>query len=429
MISIRQAVAEDREAIFDFIRTAYAGREQYKIPYRWYWQFVDNPYAAPNGLPVWIALHNGRIVGQTAAMPEPVKLGPCETTAGWSVDTFVLPDYRRRGLGRELQKLNQESHPVFLSLKMSEHNARIKAELGAAELSPVYMMKLCLGTDGADLCKRIRRRSPVLGACLSRTGLAPAMASALSASARRQWQGTVEQFQGEGEGDEVEIREVFSFNHEFTELWQHAAHNYDLAVNRTATYLQWKYDERPHVEYRRFIARREGQLCGYVILRCGTPPEPNLGIIDDLVAAGQSEAVLQILAVFAVEFFRQHNIGEIRVAASDERYIHALGGLGFRVMRKLTPMCHVADRGAGKLWEQRHRLAALPSSPVADGPTTQPSESWPGSRAQPQGTRDSAISAAGQSCQCDTTLKLDKQLSTFFTFGDHDLDQFPLTKP
>ena len=63
------------------------------------------------------------------------------------VDTVVLPAYQGQGLGRRLQEANQDSHDVFMSLKMSERNARIKTKLGGFALPPVSLMKLRLRSD------------------------------------------------------------------------------------------------------------------------------------------------------------------------------------------------------------------------------------------------------------------------------------------
>ena len=85
------------------------------------------------GLPLWIALDGGRVVGQTGAMVEPIKFGDVKDKVAWSVDTYVLPEYRGRGVGRQLQQANQSHHRLFMSLAMSQGNRRIKTRLGGME--------------------------------------------------------------------------------------------------------------------------------------------------------------------------------------------------------------------------------------------------------------------------------------------------------
>ncbi len=76
MIDVRQATPADQAAIYEFIQTAYAGRSEYKIPERWAWAYLNNPFKETAALPIWIAVGgDGRVVGQTCALIEPLKLG------------------------------------------------------------------------------------------------------------------------------------------------------------------------------------------------------------------------------------------------------------------------------------------------------------------------------------------------------------------
>ena len=142
---VRQASLEDESAIARFLTEAYGERAQFKYPARWKWQFRDNPFLSEfPGLPIWIAVRNDRVVGQTCAQIEPLRVGDRETLVGWSVDTVVLPEFRGLGLGKQLQKANQDSHPVFMSLSMSSANRGIKESLGGSRLPDVDVMDLSL---------------------------------------------------------------------------------------------------------------------------------------------------------------------------------------------------------------------------------------------------------------------------------------------
>ena len=130
MVNVRRATIEDQNAIFEFIKMAYVGRWQYKIPERWQWEFIDNPFLFDDGLPIWIAVEeDGSVVGQTCALVEPIKIGEEVHKVGWSVDTFLLPEYRGQGIGFQLQKANDQANEIFMSLSMSKANRRIKSGL------------------------------------------------------------------------------------------------------------------------------------------------------------------------------------------------------------------------------------------------------------------------------------------------------------
>jgi len=376
---VRQATLDDKPAIFDFIRQAFAGREQYKIPHRWQWQFEDNPFRDEQRLPVWVAFDGDRVVGQTGAMMEPIKLVDRELNVGWSVDTMVLPKYRGQGWGQKLQEANQASHDVFMSLKMSEQNARIKTRLGGFSLPEVHLMNLRLRTDYRVVTDRLRKTSGFVASAASATGAATLAANMLSATAHRRWHNAAQRVR-EVSAD-LAIDEVSCFGDDLLPLWHNFAAEYDLLVRREPRYLNWKFTRQPHMDHHRFIARRDQRVVGYVILRQCQSPEPNLGIIVDVVAMPSDTSTIQALIVFAVDWFDRRQVANVKAASSDQRFTNSYSDLGFQTHRRITPICHV-----------RHAIL---------------------------NTRHSTPATA------QTLATHHSPLTTFFSYADHDLDQCP----
>ena len=83
--TVRQATLNDRDAIWEFTKAAYGDLAQYKIPQRWNWQFWDNPFVdqREEKLPVWIAVKDGRIVGQTCGSQVVIKIGDRIEQGAW----------------------------------------------------------------------------------------------------------------------------------------------------------------------------------------------------------------------------------------------------------------------------------------------------------------------------------------------------------
>lgn len=323
---IRQATLDDRAAIHEFIRTAYADRAQYKIPERWQWQFVDNPFWSGPGLPIWIAVDGARVVGQTGAMLEPLKFGAAATRVAWSVDTYVLPEYRGQGLGHRLQQANQEHHRVFISLAMSEQNRRIKASLGGCSLPGLQVFEL----------RRAYRHAPVprpLGRLL--TAVAAWRWRRRSHAARNQLRRLL-------------VTEVSRFDERFDEFWKAHRERYDVTVERTSQYLNWKFCEQPHAAYRRLAVERLGELAGYVVFRAPAAVEPSLAIIADVVPALQGRPGWTDLVVLAVDRLGAAKAEKVRVGTSQADCAAGLRQLGFRPTRRYTPMCHAADLTIGQ---------------------------------------------------------------------------------
>jgi GNAT superfamily N-acetyltransferase len=343
-ILVRRATPEDRTAIFDFIRQAYAGRWQYKIPERWQWAYLENPYLEPGELPLWIAVDGqGAVVGQTGALVEPLVVAGQAFRAGWSIDTFLLPEHRGRGLGRALQQANDEANPIFISLSMSEANRRIKTSLGSTALQPVLtFVKVvrhepdrALETLLDRLYLRGDRPRDLVAAPLRALKLDRTLARTLTArTASRDYH----EFSRIDRS--VQIESTSEITLEFDRLWETVSPRYPALIRRDRNYLKWKYDGQPHTDYQRLIARRNGEICGYLILRLGRPPEPNHGILTDLFTAPDDSRTIHALAASGVARLQSQGAESILAATNLPAYQGILQSFGFRPTKPSTPMVH-----------------------------------------------------------------------------------------
>lgn len=389
MSSIRQATLDDKPAIAEFLQVAYPDRHQYKFPERWEWQFDNNPFRNGDELPLWLAFDGERIVGQTGAQLEPMKLGDKSVRVGWSVDTYVLPEYRGQGIGYRLQQANQSSHDVFMSLSMSPKNRSIKASLGAQTLDPLDIFELRMSVTPDNVKRRLEHRSKIAAKAAQALRVDRLAAWIASAPIRTRYR------RAAGEGcsspGRTTIQEIDRFDDRFDGLWSQTRDCYDISVERTSRYLNWKFWEQPHAIYRRFAALVDDRLVGYAVLRVCSPPEPPLGVIVDLVTQDNDEAVWRELIIFCLEQLRQTGVERVRVATTLDEIVRTLHSLGFRRTRTYTPMCHVREEPRAKSEESRAEsdshssLATFRSLPSALRPP----------------------------------------LSAFFSLGDQDLDQFP----
>ncbi len=338
MIPVRRATLDDKPAIFEFIRIAYSGRAQYKIPHRWRWQFQENPFLSSSDLPVWIATDKGRVVAQTCAQIEPIKIGGKLTHVGWSVDTFVLPEYRGRGIGYRLQEANQQNHPVFMSLSMSKGNRRVKAALGSTALPPIKIFQLRAGTTASEMSRRglCNGGLSVLGRSSAVNWIASKAASFYQAS---NWHAVKRRHFDE----KFEMRQLARFTAGTDELWSRVSETVGISVHRCSELLNWKYVDQPHVCYQRVAAWTARSLDGYVVSRkCISPPEPDVGLIVDLVAMPSNSGVLRALVLGAVDRLRKQGAKTIEAATGHQEIEAIYKSLGFREVRKLWPMCHAS---------------------------------------------------------------------------------------
>lgn len=335
-VIIRQATPDDQERIGRFLQIAYRGRAQYKFPARWSWQFVENPFWDGNGLPIWLAEADDQIVGQTCVMMVPLKWADRSCLAGWAVDTVVLPDYRRQGIGRQLQATQTKDNDIVMGLMMSPITRRFKVGLGWEEANPVIELYKTIRFSPqqarAIVANKLGAGNMLSSACRLRHA-AGALATSLSFFKR------LRDLLGPRTGiHSITVERVERFDDGIDQLWTRLAPHFPLIVQRDAAYLNWKFAEQPHMDYDKFVARRGQTVSGYVITRTGTPPEARMGIIADLFAASEDDAVLRRLLVHAIGHLRREGVNGIIAASSVPEYVAHFLQQGFRRTRELIPM-------------------------------------------------------------------------------------------
>jgi len=124
---IRQASIDDKKAIWDFITVAYEKTAQYKIPDRWNWEYLKNPFVdnSKTELPIFIALKNGHIVGQICAILCHMKIGEeiCQVAA--TGDLIVLPECRGEGIAQALVQAAMEYYNIHIAIFCHDITRRI----------------------------------------------------------------------------------------------------------------------------------------------------------------------------------------------------------------------------------------------------------------------------------------------------------------
>lgn len=322
-IQVRKASIDDVAPLERFYRKAYGdARFQYKYPLRWNWLYRSNPFIPEDfGLPLWIAVHQGEIVGHTGAMLVPCKINDKTRLAAWSVDTRVLPSYLGTGLGKRLQKANQDAHEIFMSLSMSPANRAIKKKLGAVSGPAAYLYVHTLRIDSALLFEGIRLSlQNRLGALAGQKAWQMLNISGIPWLFSKYLETRLRLRQSKQKfslpGNSMHFTPVSRFGPEADQLWETCRSEYNFCVERTSTYLNWKYVDQPHISYNRFYAYKNDRLAGLIVFRVCQPPEPRLGVIAELLCAPGYEHTGSDFIGFAVKKLYQKNVSGIYCASA-----------------------------------------------------------------------------------------------------------------
>ena len=142
MYEIRQATVTDWPLIESFINDCYGVGAYYKREARWSWQFVNTPYKdqETGSVPVWIALHDGNVIGQIALQPARMRIEGSLLPAGWIVDVMVRPGYRGSGLAQNIHDAIKATGQTLFTLTMADATRRIAERAGCLTLGQVHQM-------------------------------------------------------------------------------------------------------------------------------------------------------------------------------------------------------------------------------------------------------------------------------------------------
>lgn len=128
-----------------FILKAYGSRAKLKYPERWWWL-----YGQAGSFSV-VALDDDVLVGHVGAMTVRLAMSNHTVNACWSIDNFVLPAYRGRGIGTALQQKAESMANVTLSTWVSDSNVSIKDRLGNYVLDTLLILvREEVSTDRVD---------------------------------------------------------------------------------------------------------------------------------------------------------------------------------------------------------------------------------------------------------------------------------------
>ena len=346
-ITVRRARRSDRPAIARFIEEAYGAAAPYKATPRWTWQFVDNPFVRHQSdeLPIWIALDDDRVVGQVALQMGPLQVAGETFEAGWVVDLMILRSYRGAGTGHRLHDTAANDVDILVSMTMAHASRRIGIRRGYIPLVEVHQLTRWVRLDAASVRRYLLVRSANhrwayvaarLGCIVFRFHqVFPRLANPVLRLRDRVKRST------RGRGS-TSIVEVASFGSEIDELWQRTQGEYPVIFRRDAQFLNWRFVDCPELKYRRFVAERDGQTVGYVVLRRADPVELPQGVIVDLYASRRDLETIDALVRHSLAFFRD-SVAAVDCGTSIAEFEAVLRTHGFFRTYTHNPTCICRD--------------------------------------------------------------------------------------
>ena len=360
---IRRASIADKAAIWNFLKVAYGDFSKHMFPKRWTWQYRENPYVKKekNLLPILLAIKDDQIVGQTCVTPVELKIGNTVYPATWGTDFIVLPDFRGEALGVRLMQIELKHSKLMIGISMAFSTRKIAEYLGYKKLDPINIYWRPVRLQRPFVYHHFIRRTLIKK---TRNKLVGRLIKILFRffSFDRLISAILNIFCGMRDLIEsrskkkclCDIQEVDYFDERIDSFWHSTSGQYEIIVKRDKEYLNWRYSRDHPLTYRKFIATKDGQVKGYLVLRKAEPEEWNVGKVVDLYVGRDDPQTIEDLIRHAIQFFG-NDVEVLECVASTSEYQQTLSRFGFFKVKTEVPTYHCGNPSlAEKLEIHRH---------------------------------------------------------------------------
>lgn len=245
------------------------------------WQIINNPFG--NSI-IKLADSENRIVGHVGYYLLYLKIFNNDILCGQFMNTMVHPDFRRMGISEKLTEeciregAEKGVQFVFRFPNKIALSAALKLNMVKLYNIPQYV-KILKGDEVLSLFTGSRVLCSFVGLCF---GLLRRLGKNFNIKY-----------------NDYETRDIQKFNKDFDDLWQKEKFNYNIAVNRTSEYLNWRYVISPN-KYKRIGIYKNNTLMGYIVMTIRNKAAKNglnvkIGYIVDLLCARQDYLAIRIL--------------------------------------------------------------------------------------------------------------------------------------
>ena len=290
--SMRPYTNGDEEGVFDLWKEVYPQRQYDREQWlRWWrWLYQDNP--SGEGL-IWLAEHNGKIVGQLGFVPVVMEIAGKTALGAQVLDAMIHPAYRRQKIFDTLaRKVMHESKEKGMFILYALPNQF--SHPGARKLNWLDIASLPVMVKPFNWRKTLKSKvnnefllelgaigGGIVEHTLYRTKKAPVV-------------------------PDLTISQVSTFDKRINDFWARVSGQYQIMVVRNRDYLNWRFTAVPDTAYLIYIAEISREICGYIIFRYIRSGDIMTALIFDILVS--SEQIARLLISKATECCRQEKI-------------------------------------------------------------------------------------------------------------------------
>ena len=281
----------------------------------WRWMYRNGPDGPVN---LWLADDKQKVVGVNPGLPLRMKIGDQVCKSALCFDVMTHPEYQRQGVLSALGVVGNEYRL----------NNGFSIDYGTSTLQkyPIYQ-KLKLPSIIFAICQPPSMVKVINWAKVLKTRYRiPAFIGNLLGYVRERLSRRV----SSSHYDDIEVEQISSFNENIDAFWLKASEIKQIMLVRDMKYLNWRYVEKPGNEYVIFLAKRQKEIVGYIVVKKIETKTIIRGAIIDLLTLPREDIVAEALITGAIRYLHREGVAMISCLMLPETpYYRILKKMGF----------------------------------------------------------------------------------------------------
>ncbi len=295
--SIRTYEKGDEKGIFKLIKAVYPEKKYdwEKWIRGWNWMYMNNPIGDSK---IWVADHNGKIVGSRSVFLVKIKIGNETIMASQNSGLMTHPNYRRQGIFSTLEKKSFD--------QLKGDGIGITYSFPSSMSYPIYMKSgLFFNIHALQTMIRPFNLENILKRRIKNKFLLK-----IYAVIGYLFINMFYRTKKPPEVDDLTISQISSFDDRINDFWKKISNDYEIMVIRNKEYLNWRYVDVPNVEYTIYLAEERGEICGYIVLGCAEQDQLSGHIMDIIGPLNRPEIIHSLLSE-AIKYFKEKKVDAI----------------------------------------------------------------------------------------------------------------------
>jgi len=284
----------DENKIFELMKVVYHEKNLIREKWlRWWkWMFTENPVGIAR---IWLAEHNGKIVGHDPMILADIKVGTEIVKVYQNIELMTHPDYRHQGMFLTLEKKALE--------EAEKEGINIIIGFPNNAAYPGHIKNGWFDISSLQIGSKPLRLERIIKATIKNKFLKTiytVFGNLIIYLFYREKKMPV--------SDGLIISRIASFDDDIDDFWKKISNEHKIVIVRNKKYLNWRYVNVPDVEYMIYVAREKGEICGYIVLRCVDEKDMKSGSIFEVFAPLERPDITSSLLSKAEEYFKSQDV-------------------------------------------------------------------------------------------------------------------------